>query len=100
MTAITGTFQTYSSFTPETPIRAHALFTNDASPAASSHGFPLRFVTSPHLRRGAFRMAGFAPTGQIVHVHESAACLDGNDVGDLLGRPARIDTKRLAIQDT
>jgi hypothetical protein len=43
-------------------------------------------------------MAGLAAACQIVHVHERTACLYGNDVVDLLGRPATIDTERLMIQ--
>jgi hypothetical protein len=44
-------------------------------------------------------MAGLAPTREIVHIHERAACLYGNDVVDFLGRSATIDAERLVIQD-
>jgi hypothetical protein len=60
---------------------------------------PYPGLPAPHLRRGAFRMAGFAPTRQIIHIHQGTACLYGNDVVDLLGRPAAIDAERLVIQD-
>jgi hypothetical protein len=44
-------------------------------------------------------MAGLAATREIIHIHKRAACLYGNDVVDLLGRPATIDAERLVIQD-